>query len=193
MANVTVSVSAETIFTCTYNNVSDSCIVTVQTHLFAPALDGTEQITTLSGSTTVANGEMSGGTSYLTTGWDNSIDWELTFEAYYTGRDGEAIILPFDNPNKRDYKSLAFMPPAYNNVYSNMENSRQTDGNLNSVTQSSWLQFKVTRVGNTISVQIGNNTKTTHTYRFSSYGMVSIGVDTWGNVAKLRNIIVDAL
>ena len=193
VATVTVSVSAETTFTATYNNVSDTCIVEAQLHLYAPKLDGTETLYQIGGTTTVSNGEMSGGTCYLTTGWDNTIDWELSFEAYYVDRDGESIQLSFGNPTRADYNCIRFLCPAYNSIQTNKPSTVYNDGSLNRVTQSTWLSFNVKRVGNTMTVKIGNNNATTHTYRFSEYNTVCIGTNTWGNVAKLRNIIVDAL
>ena len=194
MANVTVSVSAETTFTCTYSNVSDTCTVTVQTHLYEPLLDGTETLKQLSGSTTVANGEMSGGAAYLVGGWDNTIDWELTFEGYYESRDGSAIGLYFGNPTQRDRNVAKIMPPTYNRLYSyNSSGSSTQDGNFNSITVSTWLSFNIKKTGSTLTVKIGNNNATTHTFRYTSETNVCIGLDTWSAVSKIRNIIVDAL
>ena len=193
VATATVTFSASGTLTATYSNVSDTATVTVQTHLYAPALDGTETIYQINGTTTVSNGEMSGGTCYLTTGWDNTIDWELSFEAYYVDRDGESIQLSFGNPTKADYNCIRFLPPSYNRIQTNKPSTVYNDGSLNSVTQSTWLSFNVKRVGNTMTVKIGNNNATTHTYRFSEFERVCIGTNSWGGVAKLRNIIVDAL
>ena len=180
-------------YTCTYQNVSDTCTVTVSTHLFAPLLDGTDNIYTISGTTTVTDGEMSGGSSYLTDGWDNTIDWVLTFEAYHTARDGQAWGLYAPNQTQRDYNVGKFMPPAYNKLYSCVNGSSSQDGNFNGLTYGSWQSWTVTKTGNTLTVQIGNNTPTTHTYRYSQYPTIHIGTDTWGNIMKLRNIIVDPI
>ena len=136
---------------------------------------------------------MSDGTCYLTQGWDNTIDWELTFEAYFDSRDGESIQLSFGNPTRADYNCIRFLCPAYNRIQTNKPTTVYNDGSLNSVTRSTWLSFNVKRVGNTMTVKIGNNNATTHTYRFSEYDTVCIGTNTWGGIAKLRNIIVDAL
>jgi hypothetical protein len=193
VATVTVSVSDETTFTASYSNVTDTCIVEPQLHLYAPKLDGTETLYQINGTTTVSNGEMSDGTCYLTQGWDNTIDWELSFEAYYVDRDGESIQLSFGNPTRADYNCIRFLCPAYNRIQTNKPSTVYNDGSLNSVTQSTWLSFNVKRVGNTMTVKIGNNNATTHTYRFSEYDTVCIGTNSWGNVAKLRNIIVDPL
>ena len=187
------NVSGTVTFTATYGNYSDTCTVTAQTHLYAPALDGTETIYQINRTTTVANGEMSGGTCYLTQGWDNTIDWELSFEAYFAARDGESIQLSFGNPTQADYNCIRFLCPAYNRIQTNKPSTVYNDGSLNSVTQSTWLSFNVKRVGSTMTVKIGNNTATTHNYRFSEYDTVCIGTNSWGDVAKLRNIIVDAL
>jgi hypothetical protein len=160
------------------------------TIIYQPSLDGTETLYQIGGTTTVANGEMSGGTCYLTQGWDNTIDWELTFEAYYVDRDGESIQLSFGNPTRADYNCIRFLCPAYNSIQTNKQSTVYNDGSLNSVTQSTWLSFNVKRVGNTMTVKIGNNTSTTHNYRFSEYDTVCIGTNSWDGTAKIRNIVV---
>ena len=180
-------------YTCSYGNVSDTCTVTVSTHLFAPLLDGTDNIYTISGTTTVTDGVMSGGSSYLTDGWDNTIDWQLTFEAYHNARDGQAWGLYAPNQTQRDYNVGKFMPPSYNKLYSYVNGSSSQDGNFNGLTYGSWQSWTVTKIGNTLTVQIGDNAPTTHTYRYSEYPTIHIGTDTWGNTMKLRNIIVDPI
>ena len=156
-------------------------------------MDGTETIYQINGTTTVANGEMSGGTCYLTTGWDNTIDCELSFEAYFGGACGQSIQLSFGNPTKADYNCLRFLCASYNRIQTNKPSTTYSDGSLNSVTQSTWLSFNVKRTSDTLTVTIGNNTATTHNYRFSEYSTVCIGTNSWGENVKLRNIIVDAL
>ena len=160
------------------------------TIIYQPSLDGTETLYQIGGTTTVANGEMSGGTCYLTTGWDNTIDWELTFEAYFVENDGEGIQLSFGNPTQSDYNCLRFLCPAYNRIQTNKPSTVYNDGSLNSVTRSAWLSFTVKRTDDTLTVTIGNNTETTHTYRFSEYSTVCIGTNSWGGTAKIRNIVV---
>lgn len=194
IAQVTVNnVSGTVTFTGSYSNVSAQCTVTEQTHLYAPVLDGTETLYQINGTTTVSNGEMSGGTCYLTTGWDNTIDWELSFEAYFGGACGQGIQLSFGNPTQADYNCLRFLCSSYNRIQTNKPSTAYNDGSLNSVTQSTWLSFNVKRTGDTLTVTIGNNTATTHNYRFSEFERVCIGTNSWGENVKLRNIIVDAL
>ena len=193
VASATISFNDSTTLMASYNNITDTAEITVPAHLYAPKLDGTEPLYQISGTTTVSNGEMSGGTCYLTQGWDNTIDWELNFEAYFDSRDGESIQLSFGNPTRADYNCIRFLCPAYNSIQTNKPSTTYNEGFLNSVTQSTWLSFNVKRVGNTMTVKIGNNNATTHNYRFSEYDTVCIGTNSWGNVAKLRNITVDAL
>lgn len=61
--------------------------------IFNPFLDGLDNIYTIDGTTTVSNGEMSGGASYLSDGWDNTGDWELTVDVYHNASDGQALCL----------------------------------------------------------------------------------------------------
>lgn len=194
VAQVTVNnVSGTVTFTASYSNVSAQCTVTAQTHLYAPALDGTETLYQINGTTTVSNGEMSGGTCYLTTGWDNTIDWELSFEAYFVGTCGQSIQLSFGNPTRADYNCIRFLCSNYNRVQTNKPSTTYNDLSLNSVSQNTWLSFNVKRESDTMTVKIGDNTETTHNYRFSEYSTVCIGTNSWGEGVKLRNIIVDAL
>ena len=87
VATVTVSVSAETTFTASYSNVSDTCTVTVQTEtiLWQPSLDGTDGYTNYNSSTgsscTTQNGELTGRNIKFNSTWSNSVDWELTLDA----------------------------------------------------------------------------------------------------------------
>ena len=96
IASVTVSNISTTItFTASYSNVTDTCIVTISRVIYQPALDGTESITTIITYTpTISNNELVSGCGYLTNGWDNTIDWVLTFEYYVTGDNNGYLVLP---------------------------------------------------------------------------------------------------
>ena len=79
---IVTNVTGTVTFTCSYSNVTDTCTVTTSSVIYQPALDGTETKKQISGTTTISNGVMSGGASYLTGGWDNTGNWQCTFDAY---------------------------------------------------------------------------------------------------------------
>ena len=194
VATATVtSISSNTTFTCSYSNVSDTCEVIVQSHLYAPLLDGTEQIQQLQGTTTVANGEMSGGAAYLKGGWDNTIDWELTADVYFTSSDGMAFCLYAPTDTSRDNNVLKMMGRSYGKAYSYLNGSSQQSGGITGITNGSWMTVKMTKEGSNISISVNGNTATTFTYRYTSFSTICVGVDTWSQTTKVKNIIVDSL
>lgn len=193
------NISSETTFTATYSNVSDTCTVTTQTYLYAPALDGTETLTQLSGTTTVSNGVLSGGAGYLATGWSNSVDYELTFEGLFESNDYSAICLYFNNPSSRDRNNLQILSSYEHRIAVHKGSTSYNRGTISTTTPNTWSTYKLRRTGSSFTLQIDNNTASTHTYDFtgSTYNNVniSIGVDTWDvgygyGVAKIRNVRV---
>ena len=195
VASVTVSgLSATATFTASYSNVSDTCIVNVSTHLFAPALDGTDPFYQITGTTTIANGEMSGGAGYLTTGWDNTVDWKLTFDGKVTKNDGEAFTLHIPNTTQRDKNCIKIMCPTYNSVYYyNNNGSGSSNGSFPSYSTNTWYTFIVRKTGTTMTITVNNNTSNSISYNLSSASIVCLGVDTWGGSASIKNVTVDPL
>lgn len=94
---MSVSVSAETVFTATYSNVSDTCTVTVQTYLFYDACDS---------SSGLANyGEIRPITSSTTTSY---LEYNSSNNAYYVHANGDWGIIPITALNGLDnYKITA--------------------------------------------------------------------------------------
>ena len=199
IATVTVSnVSADTTFTCSYSNVSDTCVVTVSRVIYQPALDGTESITTIRTYTpTISNNELVSGCGYLTNGWDNTIDWELTFEYYVTGDNNGYLVIP-KGTTQRDKNGIQQW---YSNQLNFRVNGSSPSGNITSATSTNqWISVKVSKVGYVWKVYYTDILKTT--WNASSYAST---LDTWTemcigldrdsnrNSAKIRNIKVEAL
>ena len=199
LASITVSVSGETTFTCTYQNVTDTCIVTISRVIYQPALDGTESITTIRTYTpTISNNELVSGCGYLTNGWDNTIDWELTFEYYVTGDNNGYLVIP-KGTTSRDYNGVQ-------QWYTRQLNFRvqggSPSGNLSNagLSTNTWISVKVTKEGYVWKVYYNDTLKTT--WNASSYAST---LDTWTemcigldrdnnrNSAKIRNIKVETL
>ena len=198
IAQVTVSVSADTTFTASYSNVSDTCVVTVSRVIYQPALDGTESITTIRTYTPkISNNELVRGCGYLTNGWDNTIDWVLTFEYYVTGDNNGYLVLP-KGTTQRDKNGIQQW---YSNQLNFRVNGSSPSGNITSATSTNqWINVKVTKVGYVWKVYYNDILKTT--WNASSYAST---LDTWTemcigldrdsnrNSAKIRNIKVEIL
>lgn len=155
--------------------------------LYAPALDGTEQITTMSGQNSphIENNTLTGytasgngGSGYLSEGWDNTGLWELTYKGRINGSDGYAGLLLVCNSNKRDYnlinttrehwryngsssRTFNYSPPIYGTT---MHNIKITKTNSTTV---------VIKVDDGESVTINDFTALSQTNR------CYIGVDSW--------------
>lgn len=198
VATVTVSVNSETTFTASYSNVSDTCIVTVSRIIYQPALDGTEAITSINSYTpTISNNELVSGCGYLSNGWDNTIDWELTFEYYVTGDNNGYLVIP-KGTTQRDKNGIQQW---YSNQLSFRVNGSSPSGNIINATETNqWINVKVTKVGYIWKVYYNDILKTT--WNASSYAST---LDTWTKMcigldkdndrgsAKIRNIKVEAL
>lgn len=168
--------------------------------LYAPALDGTEQITTLSGQTspTISDNQLVGGSGYLTQGWDNSGLWQLTFRAYATNVntiDTGIILCP---PTATDRDENEFMLTNGGSMYI-YENSAQVgyDSSLQSIldTYQSWAEYTISKIApDTIRIYWENGYVDMTWEALASYDRICIGVDKWSdNSMKIEQIKVEKL
>ena len=202
VGTVTVSnVSSETTFTASYQSVTDSCIVTVSSVIYQPALDGTESKYQLIGSTTIANGEMYGGSSYLTAGWDNTGNWELTCKFKPTGA-GCGIVLVLPNTTSRDKDNLLLqrgqssMELFIHTGTSTTSEDRTTFSSFSST--NVWYDVTITKTGSTsLTVAVSyNNTTKTNNYSWSKLSSTTmcVGLDKWGSGnSYIKDIKVEGL
>ena len=78
--------------------------ISITNILYQPALDGTENITKISGNNaTISNNRLISGCNYLTDGWDNSTDWTLTFKAKLTTTNGCGCFITVSGQYRRDW------------------------------------------------------------------------------------------
>ena len=192
VAEVTVTgISGTVTFTCTYSNVSDTCTVTTPSVIYQPALEGTESKYTISGSTTIENGVMSCGASYLTPGWDNTGNWKLTFEAKISN-DGSAVSIYNPSDTQRDKNQIKITGNYHKNIASytngNTESSKTT-----SVPVATWFAIECVKNGNSLTATWNNNSYTVTWTQLTTLSTVCIGVDSWGQCASIRNIKVESL
>ena len=192
VAEVTVTgISGTVTFTCTYSNVSDTCTVTTSSVIYQPALDGTETKKQISGTTTISNGVMTCGASYLTPGWDNTGNWKLTFEAKLTN-DQSAVAIYNPNDTQRDKNQIKITGNYHKNITSYTNGSSESS-KTTSVPVDTWFAIECVKNGNSLTATWNNNSYTITWTQLTTLSKVCIGLDTWGQCASIRNIKVEAL
>lgn len=205
VATVTVTnIAVETTFTCSYNNVSDTATVTVSNIIYQPVLDGTETWYKINSSYTPTYSTVGGvnqvcdACGYLSDGWDNTINWKLTFEYYYNyNRWGDSgALVTFNNVTARDRNSLQFWGEF---LYSHQGTGSTTVVNSQSVLVSEqWNKVEITKNGSNLTIVINDTntyTVTNTDFSNSSRTRAVIGLDNTGstNNSCIRNIKVEAL
>lgn len=172
--------------------------------IYAPILDGTEQITTMQGqlSPTITNHTLVGGCGYLSLGWENIGLWELSFQAYSncsTNETGTGIILCPNTDISRDINCFKILNSGGLRSYTNGTNVIRDDSLAGQASCCQrWINIKITRTSpNTIDIvfDIDENTHYTKTLTWnslSSFSTICIGVDSWvsGKEMSIKNIKV---
>ena len=99
----------------------------VYDYLQVPTLNG-DNIYQISGTTTVSNGEMGGGSAYLSLGFDNTGDWELTCKVKFSGSNCCLAVFPHGETSRdnnelgvQGYNTTTFwnVNGTYNRLYDN--------------------------------------------------------------------------
>ena len=172
--------------------------------LYAPLLNGTETVytipydangTSINFQPIISDNQLKDGAGYLSDGWDNTVNWELTFEYYTTGDNNGYTVIPLGT-DKRDYNGIQQW---YNKQLKFYVNGDKPTGYLYnaSLKLNTWVSVKITKEDYIWKVYYDNILKTT--FDLSSYSSI---VDTWTticigvdrnisrNSAVIRNIIV---
>ncbi len=167
--------------------------------IYAPLLDGSESKYQITGSTTIANGEMYGGSAYLTTAWDNTENWKLTYQQLAESS-GCGVYLKLPNSTRRDYDEILIAQQVQNEgivpyIYTGSivtTEDRQTFKQFNQFNK--WYNVTITKTSNntcTISISNGETTlSNTYTSNILSSSQLCIGVDTWSGISHIKNIKV---
>lgn len=167
----------------------------VKDEIYSPLLDGSEEITPINQYTpTITDNELVTGCGYLTEGWSNIKDWELTFEYYTTGDNNGYTVIP-KGTDRRDYNGLQQW---YNNQLNFYVEGEKPSGYItNATVKNEWVNVRITKVGYIWTVYYNGVKKTE--WDLSSYSSV---VDEWNtmcigldknanqNTAKIKNIVV---
>ena len=165
--------------------------------IYAPLLDGSEAITTMSGqsSPSISNNTLVGGSGYLTQGWDNTGLWKLEFEATGTS-EGNGIVLHVGTTSVRDYNLIQLTNQSAVYIYTGSSGTIVNDRYFPNQSSQNMLEYgwqKVTyeKINSTqIKITINGYSKTFTWNLLADYNTINIGVDTWGGTAQLKNIAV---
>ena len=162
----------------------------VHDYLWVPQLDGTETIHQVQGTTTISNGEMYGGSGYIGA-FDNSNNWELSFDGKLTG-DNCGLWLIKSDETSRDTNDVLLIR---GNTYTHINGSATAHGNVGTVlSANTYHSFKYTKNGNNLTIVVDNTyTKTIQWSLLSTLSTLAIGVDSWGGTATIKNIVVKPL
>lgn len=172
--------------------------------LYAPPLNGTEAVytipyngdgTSINFQPTISNNQLQDGAGYLSDGWDNTVNWELTFEYYTTGDNNGYTVIPL-GADKRDYNGIQQW---YNRQLNFYVEGAKPSGYLSNagLRLETWMSVKITKEEYIWKVYYDDVLKTT--FDLSSYAAIvddwtrmCIGVDRNGNrySAAIRNIFV---
>lgn len=160
--------------------------------IYAPALDGTEQITTISGENppTIINNTFGAGSGWLKEGWDNTILWKL--ECYVTSDGfadgGVAIVLPTaTNYDQNDIKVTADAQISVFNNSSRYVNNDQYFHDYNVRFSSTPKLLTIEKLTNTtFSITIDSYSKTYAFPNLSATNKLCVGVAQWSNWANIR-------
>ena len=191
-----------------YSTYKDLTITTIgsggSTVLYQPTLDGTENFYKINSSYTPTYSSVGGvnqvcdACGYLSDGWDNTINWKLTFEYYYNyHRWGDSgALVTFNNVTARDRNSLQFWSES---LFSHQGTGSATVVNSQSVLVSEqWNKVEITKNGSDLTIVINDtNTYTVTNTDFNdpTRTRAVIGLDNTGsnNHSCIRNIKVESL
>ena len=155
-----------------YRNIKAESLGDDSTIIYQPTLDGTESITTIATYTpTITDNTLTNGCGYLTNGWDNTIDWELTFDYYTTGDNNGYLVIP-KGTTQRDYNGIQQWHCNQLNFYVN--GTKPTGYITNATSCNEWISVKITKIGYVWTVYYNGVQKTQ--WDTESYASV---VDNW--------------
>lgn len=171
--------------------------------IYAPVLDGTEAITTISGQQspiitnnifTGQNSVGNGGCGFLSEGWDNTILWELNCKVMW-GPNGNNGFCIYDGISTgRDRGSVKITECEFWK-YDDAGNANRIIGFSNKV--SVWCDVKVTKKSSTeldILITYNGDTKLSRSIEWSvlpNHDKVFVGIDSWDKGSTRYNSIKD--
>jgi hypothetical protein len=168
-------------FTGTVNyNQSESSIINIIICLYAPILDGSESIKTISGysSPIIQNNKFCGGCGYLAQGWSNSTNWKLTFTYKLDNNHSAIVPLIVKGTNQRDYNYIQIV--TYDDLRVNTNGTYNVYSGCNIPNYNTEYTATFTKTGfNTITFDLGTGGTGSFTWSALSASDLSIGLDYW--------------
>lgn len=171
--------------------------------IYAPALDGTEAITTISGQQsprivdnvfTGQNSNGNGGCGFLSEGWDNTVLWELNCKVWWSSG-GDNGFCVYDGISTGRDRACVKITDWEVWVYSDTGRSDRTSAFTNSV--GVWCDVKITKKSSTgldILITYNGNTNLSVSVGWSDlsqHDKVFVGTDGWGSGSTKYNSIKD--
>lgn len=154
-----------------------------------PKLDGTETIHQVQGTTTITNHELGGGSGYLTTAFPNSNNWELSFDGKLTNAQCGFWIIKSDE-TQRDKNDILIIRST---VYTHVSGTGNSTG-IGTTLDTNYHHFKLTKNGNNFTLVIDDSRTVNFTWSLATtLNDLCIGVDSWGGVSTIKNIVVKPL
>ena len=178
---------------CSCNNIGSSS-VTIHDYLQVPKFDGTETIYQINGTTSHSNGEMGGGTGYLSNGFDNTGLWELTAKIQFSGVNCAWCLFPY-GATSRDADELDVL--GFNSSITWFNSGTNNHQNVSSLSYNNYYDLTITKTSaSSITVSIGSNTVTISNWNALSSSTLHIGLGEWGyseNVCTMKDVVVKPL
>ena len=153
----------------------------VHDYLYVPKLDGSESFTQISGTTTVNNGVMSGGSGYIYP-FPNTTDWELSFKALSSGVNCALVLIKVGtNARGKDILQIITDVNRYAQGYAYVGTSQTAStSRFATVSLNEWHDYIIKKQNGSITLQVDNSTPVNISWSLiSSLDELGIGVDTW--------------
>ena len=163
-------------------------------------LTGTEQITTISTYTPViVDNTLTNGCGYLSNGFDNAGDWELTYDYKFVDDvqtqwvGAGALVCPADT-NRRDYSFIQQWIQSF--TFRNPSSSVGASVNIPNFTRGTWYNIKIIKENTNITVFVDDVQLTqVQISTINNYSTLYIGLDKTvsSSISTIKNIKVKSL
>ena len=173
--------------------MSDTCTVTVTNYLFAPKLDGTDSISdwgSNSHSYTVSNNIITGRNVQFDETWDNTIDWELSYDVKAQHNTGIHIVESTQTTQDKYCLQILEDGNTFYNYKANGTSNTQTK-NYGTSSQSDYINVRVRKELGNYYIYLNDSLWDTVTVR-DSWQRVRFTLYSWhsSNKINLKNITV---
>lgn len=165
--------------------------------VYAPKLDGSEGVSRISTWTpSIMNNTLTNGCGYLNQGFDNTIDWILTFEYYVTGSSNGCLLVPSGLTQRDKFFVQIWQTTSINFRNPNTSITPSYNTNVTGNSYNQWNSIKITKENNEVNVYVNDVLQRTVTIStLSDYSTLFIGLDKSdsSNFSSIRNIKIKPL